>query len=86
MENTLDKLISKIVNQQNDERCNMIWHDIRKKLPEDEQSCLVTNENDELSILPQRAYFTDGYFLSLEQNNAFPMLVTHWMVLPKFED
>ena len=67
-----------------EEEPEMCWNDIRKKLPEvEDQDCLVKNENEFHDIPMHRAYWSEGYFFSNETSNSFPLLVTHWMILPE---
>ena len=66
----------------------MCWNDVRKKLPEEDQSVLIASmyDGDEEQFVFQRAYFCDGDFLSLENGNSFPLAAQFWMEIPEIEE
>jgi len=62
----------------------MTFIPINEKTPEEDDSVLVVHETAHPQ--PIEAYYSDGYFYEFASHFSFPLLVTHWMPLPKFKD
>lgn len=85
----LQRVCNRILMDQIDKKLEkkMCWNDVRKKLPEEDQNCLIGYfQESDASLITHRAFFTDGCFISLETNSAFPLNAQKWMPIPEDED
>nr|CAB4126434.1 hypothetical protein UFOVP88_57 [uncultured Caudovirales phage] len=64
----------------------MCWNDIRKKLPEEDQECLIAYKESEDNYIIHRAIFTEGTFRSLENESSFPLSAQFWLAIPEIEE
>lgn len=85
VEEQINRIRSDIERRQKKEN-KLMWHDIRKKLPEDDEMCLVPHEDDEGEQFVQRARFENGVFRSYENTTGFPLLVQKWLAIPKVDE
>lgn len=61
----------------------MKWNYAKEKKPKDDQNVLVLNDKFD-DLISHKAYYDKAYdcFFSLESSHAFPLEVTHWILLP----
>ena len=95
-QNELGLLIGKIVEQQNQmvlniqqknlEQEKMFWNDVRKKLPEEDQNCLICYLEEDGDFIYHRAYFCEGSFRSLENHNSYPLVAELWIPIPECKE
>ncbi len=66
-------------------KSKMIWNDIRKKVPDEDETCLVKYQHGEEQFT-ERAYYANGEFRSLETKSGFPLKVHKWFSISEDEE
>ena len=64
----------------------MCWNDVRKKLPEEDQNCLICYLEEDGDFIYHRAYFCEGSFRSLENHSSYPLVAELWIPIPECKE